>query len=68
VTEESVGAASAVAGHLGVDASAYLAEVSDAFLSGLGAACLVAAGVAAAGAVFAARYLPARAPGQQVGQ
>jgi EmrB/QacA subfamily drug resistance transporter len=68
VTEESVGAASAVAGNLGVDASAYLAEVSDAFLSGLSAACLVAAGVAAAGAIFAARYLPARAPGQQVGQ
>ena len=39
----------------------YLREVSDAFLSGLGLACLVTAGVAAAGALVAARYLPARA-------
>ncbi len=61
MTEESVGAARFVANDLGVNASAYLAEVNDAFLSGLSVGCLVAAGVAAAGAVFASRFLPARA-------
>lgn len=60
-TEDSVGAASAVADRLGAAAPAYLAEVSQAFLSGMRGACVVAAGVAAAGAVFARRYLPARA-------
>ncbi|CAN5532050.1 hypothetical protein BH24ACT4_BH24ACT4_13240 [soil metagenome] len=61
-TEDSVGAAQLVADQLpppGV-APAYLGEVSNAFLSGLGLACLVTAGVAAAGAAFAARFLPAR--------
>ncbi len=61
MTEESVGAARLVAGELGASAPAYLAEVNEAFLSGLGVGCLVAAGVAAAGAVFASRFLPARA-------
>ena len=61
LTEESVGAARIVAGELGDAAPAYLAEVNDAFLSGFGAGSLVAAGVAAAGAVFASRFLPARA-------
>ncbi|MCU0259974.1 MAG: MFS transporter, partial [Ilumatobacteraceae bacterium] len=60
-TEDSVAAAGLVARELGTAAPQYLAEVNDAFLSGLGVACLVAAGVAAAGAVFAARFLPARA-------
>ena len=60
-TRESVGAAATVATKLGPAAGAYLHEVSDAFLSGLGVACLVAAGVAAMGAVLAARFLPARA-------
>jgi hypothetical protein len=60
LTEESVGAASIVAGELGATGPAYLAEVSDAFMSGFGVACLVVAGAAAAGSVFAARYLPAR--------
>ncbi len=60
VTEESVGAASLVAPELGPQASAYLAEVSDAFIAGFGVACLVVAGVAAAGALFAGRFLPAR--------
>ena len=46
---------------LGADAPAYLAQVNDAFLSGLHVGCFVAAGVAAAGAVFALRFLPARA-------
>ncbi len=60
-TEDSVGAASFVAEQVPpAFAPAYLAEVSDAFLSGLGVACLVTAGVAAAGSVFAARFLPAR--------
>lgn len=35
--------------------------MSDAFLSGLGLACLVTAGVAIVGSVLAARFLPARA-------
>jgi hypothetical protein len=60
-TRESVGAAATVAVKLGPTAGAYLREVSDAFLSGLGIACLVAAGVAATGAILAARFLPARA-------
>jgi len=61
VTEDSVGAAQVVATKLGAFAPAYLAEVSDAFLAGLAVACLVVAGVAAAGALVAWRFLPARA-------
>jgi EmrB/QacA subfamily drug resistance transporter len=61
LTRESVGAAQYVAGELGAAAGPYLAEVNDAFLSGLGIGCLVAAGVAFGGAVFASRFLPARA-------
>lgn len=61
VTRESVGAAGFVARELGPNAPAYLAEVNDAFLSGLTVGCLVAAGVAYAGALFASRFLPARA-------
>ncbi len=61
VTEDSVGAAGQVATRLGAGAPRFLAEVSDAFLSGLGVACLVVAGVAAAGALIAACFLPARA-------
>lgn len=60
-TKDSVGAAGVVASRIGALGPAYLKEVSDAFLSGLGIACIVAAGVAALGAVVAARYLPARA-------
>ena len=61
-TEDSVGAAKLVADRLpAAIAPTYLREVADAFLSGLGVACLVTAGVAAAGAVFAYRFLPARA-------
>ena len=62
-TEETVGAAGIVAERVGPLAPQYLAEVSDAFLAGFGVACLVTAGVAAAGAVFAHRFLPARAVG-----
>ena len=63
-TEDSVGAARIVAQHLppGI-APAYLHEVAHAFLSGLGLACLVTAGVAGAGSILAARFLPARAQG-----
>jgi EmrB/QacA subfamily drug resistance transporter len=60
-TERSVGAAEHVAARLGAAAPRYLAEVSDAFLSALGTACLVVAGVALFGALVAARLLPARA-------
>ncbi|MCE9622579.1 MAG: MFS transporter [Actinomycetia bacterium] len=61
ITKESVGAARAIAEQLGGDGSGYLATVNDAFLSGLQVGCLVAAGVAALGAVVAWRFLPARA-------
>lgn len=60
-TEDSVGAAQFVARELGALAPTYLDEVSQAFLSGLAVACLVVAAVAAAGSLFALRYLPARA-------
>jgi hypothetical protein len=61
-TADSVGAAAVVANQLdGPVATAYLAEVSDAFLSGLSVACLVVAAVATAGSLFALRVLPARA-------
>ncbi len=59
-TEESVGAAQFIAPQLGDAAPAYLAEVGNAFMSGMSAASLVAAGAAFAGAAFAARFLPAR--------
>ncbi|MEO6569982.1 MAG: DHA2 family efflux MFS transporter permease subunit [Ilumatobacteraceae bacterium] len=61
LTRESVGAARIIAADLGPNAAAYLAEVNEAFLSGLSIGCLVAAGVATAGALFVGRFLPARA-------
>ena len=60
-TLDSVGAARVVAEGLGPNAQPFLAQVADAFLSGLSVGCFVAAGVAAAGAVFVSRFLPARA-------
>jgi hypothetical protein len=60
-TRESVGAARVVADQLGAGAAPYLTQVNDAFLAGLHVGCFVAAGVAAAGALFAAKFLPARA-------
>ena len=60
-TKDSVVAAARVGGSLGANAPTFFLEVRDAFLSGLGTSCLVVAGVAAAGAVFALRFLPARA-------
>jgi EmrB/QacA subfamily drug resistance transporter len=61
VTRESIAAAGTVAAQLGDAAPAYLTEVGDAFLAGLGIACLVVAGATAAGAIVVARFLPARA-------
>jgi len=60
-TEESVGAAGVVAQELGPLAPDYLNEVSEAFLNGFSFASLVAAGTAAAAALAASRFLPARA-------
>ena len=62
LTKDSVGAARTVAGQLGANAQPYLDQVNDAFLGGLSVGCLVAAGVAAAGAVFASRFLRPPAP------
>ncbi len=59
ITKDSVGAARVIAEQLGAGAPDYLATVNDAFLSGLHIGCLVAAGVAALGAVTAWRFLPA---------
>lgn len=61
LTKESVGAAQYVAAELGPLAPSYLTDVSDAFLAGFSVACIVVAGVALAGSLFAAKYLPARA-------
>ena len=60
LTKDSVAAAGRVATQLGSRAGTYITEVSNAFLSGLAVSCLVVAGVAAAGSLFALRYLPAR--------
>ena len=60
-TSESVGAARVIAGQLGADAPAFLSQVNEAFLSGLHVGCFVCAGVAAVGAAFALRFIPARA-------
>jgi hypothetical protein len=61
LTKESVGAAQFVARQLGPSAQPFLDQVNEAFLSGLHVGCFVAAGVALAGAMFAGRFLPARA-------
>ncbi len=62
LTKESVAAVGNVAPQLGTQAAAFVTEVSDAFLSGLAVSCTVVAGVAAAGSLFALRFLPARDP------
>jgi hypothetical protein len=64
---QSVGAALTVASRLGDTGQLSLADQvhsagSGAFIHGLSVACLVAAGVAAAGAVMAATLLPAQPP------
>ena len=61
LTEESVGAARIIAADLGPNAGPYLDHVNQAFLSGLSGGTLVAAGVAAVGAIFASKFLPAQA-------
>ena len=65
VAHQSVGAAFAVSGKLGQLGHPALGEAlhqaaSHAFLHGLSAGCLVAAGVAAAGALASALFLPAQ--------
>ncbi|MDO9175968.1 MAG: MFS transporter, partial [Actinomycetota bacterium] len=60
LTEDSVAAAGRVAPQLGTRAGEFVDEVSQAFLSGLAVSCIVVAVVAAAGSLFALRYLPAR--------
>jgi len=60
-TQDSVAAAGSVAPTLNADANAYLAEVSQAFLSGLSVACITVTAVTLAGSIFALRFLPARA-------
>jgi hypothetical protein len=60
-TEDSIIAGARVAASLGDRAPQLMGEVSNAFLSGLSVACIVVGGVAAAGALFALRFLPARA-------
>ncbi len=66
-TEESIVAAGFIAGDLGTNASAFLNEISDAFLAGLAVSCLVVAGVAMAGSLFALRFLPARSADRPAG-
>ena len=59
--EDSVGAASAIAGQLPPDAaSELLARTGDAFTQAMGIGLLVAAALAAATAVVVIRFLPAR--------
>ncbi len=62
--QESVGAAYGVAASLPPEAAAKLtAAAQQGFLDGLGAGCLVAAGVCLVGALLVLRYLPAH-PGR----
>lgn len=72
-TRESVGAAQTVAARVAetvgdVIARGYLDQVNDAFISGTRIGTLVAAGVALFGALFASRFLPARAEGATTGR
>jgi hypothetical protein len=61
--EDSVGAASAIAGQLPPDAASSLHATSgDAFTQAMGIGLLVAAALAAATAVVVLRFLPAREP------
>ena len=61
LTKDSVAAVGSLAPQLGAKAGPFVTEVSNAFLAGLAVSCLVVAGVAAAGSMFALRFLPARA-------
>jgi hypothetical protein len=63
---DSVGAAVAIANQVGGTAGQALAGVARAgFVDALGAAALIAAGVAVLTAIFVARVMPARAPEAQ---
>ena len=57
---QSIGAALSAAGRMGADGDPLLALAQTSFFDGFHAGCLVAAGVLATGAVFAALLLPAR--------
>jgi EmrB/QacA subfamily drug resistance transporter len=62
--EDSVGAASAIAGQLPPEAASdLLAKTGDAFTQAMGTGLLIAAALAGATAVLVARFLPAREPG-----
>jgi hypothetical protein len=66
---QSVGGAYAVAQHLTSSGQAALGRAlhdaaADAFIHGISIACLVAGGVAVAGALLTARFLPAQPPSQ----
>ncbi len=72
-SHDSVGAALQVAGRIGAGGHAQLAgaiqhAASSAFFHGFSAGCLVAAGVSAVGAVFAAVLLPAQPAREHTGQ
>jgi EmrB/QacA subfamily drug resistance transporter len=72
-SHDSVGAALQVAGRIGAGGHAQLAgavqdAASSAFFHGFAAGCLVAAGVSAVGAVFAAVLLPAQPTREQTEQ
>jgi len=61
VAHQSIGAAYAVSGRVpGVVGQAIHTAATNAFLHGLSIGCLVAGGVAAAGAVLAVLFLPAQ--------
>jgi hypothetical protein len=62
VARRSVGAAFETAARLGADGEPLRQAASDAFFHGFGVACVVAGGVAAAGAVMAAVLIPAQPP------
>lgn len=65
--QDSVGAAYFVAQQSPTSAqSAVLTAVSDSFMHGFSTACLVTAGMAFVGSLFALKFLPARADSPQV--
>jgi EmrB/QacA subfamily drug resistance transporter len=71
LSKDSIVAAANIARELGSNGRAFFTEVSNSFLSGLSVACLVVAGVALAGSLFAWRFLPshaAHAPSQAPSQ
>jgi hypothetical protein len=65
--QDSVGAAYFIAQQAPETAQpAVLSAVSDSFMHGFSTACLVTAGMAFVGAIFALKFLPARADAPQV--